>query len=250
VGSGHAELQLETEYLSQLLGGLVRSMRPRQLALGQFFLASSAGGIYAGARGAPYTEQSEERPLAPYGFNKLQQESIVRRWSVDTGAPALIGRLSNIYGPGQNLSKGQGLISQVCRTVILHQTFVLYTSPDTLRDYLYVNDAGDLVADGLDRLREEHAAGARPSVVTKILASGQACTIATILGEVRRIAKCPVRVVMAASPSSRYQASDLRMNSVEWRELDRRSKTTLSAGIRMVMNYILHGLQQGRLPHS
>lgn len=246
VGSGPTELQRETKLLSHLLDGLHRAMDCQQLQSGQFFLASSAGGVYAGSSGPPYTERCEERPLAPYGFNKLKQESIVRRWSADTGTPALIGRLSNIYGPGQKLSKSQGVISQVCRSVLVRQPFVLYVPPDTIRDYLFVDDAGALIADGLDRLRREHLAGARPRVVLKIFASMQPSTIATVLGEVRRISRRPVRVVLATSPSARHQASDLRMHSVEWPELDRRPTTTLSAGMRTVMNDILNDMQQGR----
>lgn len=246
VGSGQPELDQETSYLSHLLGGLARSMRPKQLSAGQFFLASSAGGVYAGSPSSPpYSEHSEPSPLAPYGFNKLRQESIVRRWSADTGAPAMIGRLSNIYGPGQKLAKSQGVISHVCRCVLFRQPFMLYVSPDTLRDYLYVDDAAFLIAAGLDRLRREHTPGTKPSVVVKVLACGRASTIATILGEVRRVAKAPVRVMIVASPNERHQAADLRMTSVEWTELDGHSKTTLAAGIRMVINDILDGLQRG-----
>ena len=96
---------------------------------------------------------------------------------------------------------------------MLHQPIFLYVSLDTLRDYLYVDDASVLVVDGLDLLRREHAAGTGPTVVTKILSSGWASTVASILGEVRRITKSPVKVVMAVSPTTRYQTSDLRMNS-------------------------------------
>ena len=248
VSSGSAELRRETDSLSQLLRGLLRAMSSQQMRSGQFFLASSAGGVYAGSRGAPFTERSRECPLAPYGFNKLEQESIVRRWSIEAGTPALIGRLSNIYGPGQRLSKRQGVVSEACRRVLAHQPFVLYVPLDTIRDYLFVGDAGALIADGLDRLRHKHSADASPPVVLKILASRQPTTIATVLGEVRRIAKRPVRVVMASSPSARHQASDLRMNSVAWPELDRRSMTTLSVGIRMVMTDILNDMEQGRSP--
>ncbi len=158
VGSSSTELQRETEALAHLLGGLARAMGSLRMGSGQVFLASSAGGVYAGSVGAPYSEHSSERPLAPYGFNKLEQESLVRHWSNETGTPALIGRFSNIYGPGQNLSKSQGLVSQVCRRVLAHQPFVLYVPLDTIRDYIFVDDASALVAGGLDRLRREHGA--------------------------------------------------------------------------------------------
>jgi UDP-glucose 4-epimerase len=250
VGSGSRELKQETEALSHLLRGLVRAMGSAQMGSGVVFLASSAGGVYAGSAGAPYSEMSAERPLAPYGFNKLVQESLVRRWSSETGTPAFIGRLSNIYGPGQTLSKSQGLVSQVCRRTLAHQPLVLYVPLDTIRDYIYVDDAGALVADGLDRLRWGHLAGTANPVVVKVLASGQGTTIATVLGEVRRIIKRPVRVVLASSPSARHQAPDLRMTSVVWPELDRRPMTTLSAGIRAVLTDILDDMGHGNAPRE
>ncbi len=73
-------------------------------------------------------------------------------------------------------------------------------------------------------------------------------TIATILSEVRRIIKRPVRVVLASSPSARGQAPDLRMTSVVWPELDQRPTTTLSAGIRAVLTDILDKLCRGNTP--
>lgn len=246
VGSGPAELTCETEVLRHLLDELFRAMGARRVPSGAFFLASSAGGVYAGSSGAPYNERSEARPLAPYGWNKLEQESLVERWSRECGGPALIGRLSNLYGPGQNLAKSQGLISQVCRGIFRHQPLMLYTPLDTIRDYLFVGDAALLIADGLERLGIETANGAAPSVVTKVLASQQPTTIATVLGEFRRITKRPVRVVLARSDTARHQAPDLRMTSVVWPELDERPMTTLSAGIRAVINDVLAEVELGR----
>ena len=250
VGSGSRELKHETEALSHLLRGLVHAMGSRRMSSGQVFLASSAGGVYAGSAGAPYSEQTAVSPLAAYGFNKLEQEYLVRRWSRETGTPVLIGRLTNIYGPGQNLSKSQGLVSQVCRRTLAHQPFVLYVPLDTIRDYIYVDDASVLIADGLDRLRRGSPAGAAHPVVLKIIASRRGTTIATVLSEIRRIMKHPVRVVHASSPSALVQAPDLRMTSVVWPELDQRPMTTLSAGIRAVLTDLLEKVGRGNSPLS
>jgi UDP-glucose 4-epimerase len=58
--------------------------------------------------------------------------------------------------------------------------------------------------------------------------------------------KRPVSVIIAASPNAARQARDLRMTSVVWPELDRRPMTTLSEGIRWVLNDILDSSAQGR----
>jgi UDP-glucose 4-epimerase len=186
-------------------------------------------------------------PLSPYGWNKLQQEDLARRWGLETATPVMVGRMSNLYGPGQNLKKVQGLISQMCLRVLTRQPLVLYVPLDTIRDYLYANDAGRLVADCLDRLHAESAAGLEPSTVIKILASQQTATVATVLAQLRWITKRPVSVIVAASPETVRQARDLRMGSSVWPELDQHPVTTLSEGIRSVLMGILVLAGQGRL---
>lgn len=45
---------------------------------GTFFYPSSAGGVYAGSSGPPFTEFTKPQPLAPYGFAKLALEAEVQ----------------------------------------------------------------------------------------------------------------------------------------------------------------------------
>src|SRR5699024_9202621 len=100
----------------------------------------------------------------------------------DVGVPVAIGRLANLYGPGQNLEKPQGLISQLS---LSHHTAVpvnVYVSLDTLRDYLYVDDAAALVVDLVETIAASPGSGA----VTKILASGHSVSVAALLGELNR----------------------------------------------------------------
>ena len=246
VGSGASDLEHETRALSCLLAGVTENLCGRGMGTGAMFLASSSGGVYAGVGSPPFHEDSPVAPLAPYGWNKLEQESLARQWSLETATPVLIGRLSNLYGPGQNLTKGQGLITQVCLRVMNRQPLILYVPLDTIRDYLFARDAGQLVAEGLGRLRLESSRTAMTPDVVKILASHQPATISTVLAQLRWIMKRPVSVIIAASPNAAWQARDLRMTSSVWPELDRRPMTTLSEGIRWVVNDILDSSTLGR----
>ena len=208
---------------------------------GKLFFASSAGGVYAGASSAPFTESHPPRALAPYGEAKLSAEVAVRRFAEATGNAVIIGRIANLYGPGQNLGKAQGLISHLCRAHITGQPLSVYVSLDTIRDYLFVDDCADMIGDALDA--SQLAAGLS---TTKIFASHQGTTVGALIGECRRVFKRTPRLVLGTSTSSRFQVKDLRLRSTVWPELDRRAMTPLPAGIAATAASLLRSTQLAR----
>ena len=243
MGTSAQALRLELEALRVTLDTLAAAPRASE---GAFFFSSSAGGVYAGVSAPPYDESSPVRPLADYGRAKLDGEAIVTAWSRRTGTPTLIGRIANLYGPGQNLGKAQGLISQICRTHLTGQPLSIYVSLDTLRDYLYAPDCARLIVAGLARLRQDQAA-TRLSVVTKVLASQRAITIGAVLGEMGRIFKRSPRIVLGASAVAAVQPKDLSLRSKVWPELDRRSLTPFPVGVANTAADLLRRLQTGAL---
>ena len=193
---------------------------------GSVFLASSAGALYAGLADPPYTERSGTAPLSPYGHSKLALEARLRALAGGTGLAAAIGRITNLYGPGQNLAKPQGLISHLCRAHVTGQPIGIYVPLDTLRDYLFVDDAAALVLDLLDAVTD------RPGEASvKILASQCSVSVAALVMQAQRVFRRPIRVLFGASSQAARQARDLRVRSVVWPELDRRSLCTLPSGI-------------------
>ena len=145
VGTSQEALDAELS----VLRGFLEGWHPRDSA---FFFASSAGGVYAGSAGPPFTEETTPVPLAPYGHAKISAEQLTREFSARTGVPVLAARISNLYGPGQDISKPQGLVSQLCRAQLTRQPLSVYVSLDTMRDYLYVDDAARMSVAALDAL--------------------------------------------------------------------------------------------------
>lgn len=211
---------------------------------GSFFLASSAGGVYAGSSGSPRDEFTAPRPLAPYGHAKLALEQAAAEFAEATGVPVLVGRLSNLYGPGQNLAKPQGLISHIARAHLLGQPISVYVPLDTMRDYLYATDAARLVMDGMARLR---GSGAEGRVVTKVLASHQSVTVGFLVAEFRRVTRRKPRVVYGASSAAAYQVKDLRLRSVVWPELDSAPVVPLPVGMAQLLRGMETSLRAGEL---
>ncbi|MTD14106.1 NAD-dependent epimerase/dehydratase family protein [Nakamurella sp. YIM 132087] len=207
---------------------------------GSVFVASSAGALYAGAAGAPFTERSAVAPLAPYGRAKVEMEQAADDFARRTGHRVVLGRIANLYGPGQDMNKGQGLVSHLCRAHLERRPLSVFVPLDTVRDYLFVDDCARMVLDLLDRCDTvadstvTSTVGTdtgNPGAVVKILASGQGTTIGALLGECRRLFKRTPKVVLGSSDTARFQARDLRLRSVVWPEIDRRPLTTLPAGI-------------------
>ena len=237
--TGLAHLERELEYLDALLGGL-RAGSP-----GTFFLASSAGALYAGSQAPPFSEHTPIAPISEYGWVKAEMESRVRTWAAETGGRAVVGRIANLYGPGQGLEKPQGLISQIIRSHLVRTPISIYVPLDTMRDYVYAPDCGELVRDVLRRVREEGTPAG--SVVTKILASHQQVTVGRILAEVRRMFRRSPQVVLGSSPQAALQARDLRLRSRVWPDLDRRPMTPLGAGILATTAHLRDVQRAGRL---
>lgn len=224
IGTGESELRRETQLFETMLDAVAGGADVSVL------LASSAGGVYAASPDVPITERSEPMPLSEYGHNKLRQEALLRDWVRSRGARGVAAQLSTLYGSGQSLGKNQGLLSHLCRSVVTQQPVSIFVSLDTLRDYLFVDDAAHMVAAAVERSFDEPP----PSVVTKVIASAQSISIGGVLAEVRRVCPKPPRTVLGSSPNRAAHGSTLSFRSVVWTEIDRRTLTTLPAGIAAI----------------
>ena len=192
---------------------------------GVVFLASSAGGLYAGSSDPPFTEDTEPRPLVAYGQVKLRMEQQLAELVGGTHLRAVVGRLANVYGPGQRLGKPQGILSQLCLADATGSPLPVFVSTDTIRDYVHVADVARMVRRSLELVRDEPPG----TVVVKVLASGSPVTVGHLIGEARRVFHRPLRTIPLAG--GRGQVLDLRMRSVRWPEVDALATTTLAAGL-------------------
>lgn len=237
--SSEQALASELEQLGAVLDGISAhaSSAPTK---GAIFYASSAGGVYAGSARPPFSELTVPEPISPYGRHKLQAEKLVADAAERSGASSLIGRIANLYGPGQRLDKLQGIISHIALARLTSRPASIYVSLDTLRDYILVDDCAALVLDGAERVL------ATGESVTKVLCSGQATTIAALLGQFKALSGGKPKVVLGTSASGALQARDLRLRSVVWPDLDRRRAANLPAGIHATMMDVLAGIQSGQ----
>jgi UDP-glucose 4-epimerase len=160
-------------------------------------------------------------------------EDDVAAFARATGTAVLVGRMANLYGPGQNLAKPQGLIAHVGMAALRREPVSIYVPLDTIRDYLFAPDAGRMVVEAIERQEEARRDGAPPRSITKIFASEIETTVASVLHAWRQALHRPLRVALAANAAGRMQPRVLSFRSRIWAEV-RRQPTLLPMGVDAV----------------
>ena len=224
----------ETAHELRLLEGLLTALAAWLPAgSGAVFLTSSAGGVYAGSSEPPFDEHTIPVPISPYGELKLSQESSARR-ILSGQVPLVIGRFSNLYGADFNPSKGQGLIQQLCVASLRRRPLNLYVSMDTVRDYLFAEDAAALAWVAVD-----DAVSRQPAEpIVAIIASGEPTTVSRVIATIENVTHRRVPLALGTHPSARRQVIDLRLVPSTDRLAGRTSTTPLPAGIKRVVDAI------------
>jgi UDP-glucose 4-epimerase len=100
---------------------------------------SSAGTIY-GSSSIKVNEDFEKTPYSPYGINKLTMEYYLHYYKMRFNLNYDIYRISNVYGIGQDISKGLGVINTFLDNIIRHSKVNVFGDGKTIRNYIYIND--------------------------------------------------------------------------------------------------------------
>jgi UDP-glucose 4-epimerase len=204
---------------------------------GVIVLVSSAGGVHAGSLVPPFDETTPPAPISPYGRARLAQEEAAaellgQRW------PVVLARVSNVYGPGQDLTKLQGLISRLALCSLTREPLNLFVPLSTVRDYIYVDDVARLIHAWI---AEEAATPAAARV--RILASGQGTSIGQLVRAAQDVGHRKVPIAMGTHPSASSQAPDLRFVPSRPETADLLSSTTIPVGMKRVFDDLLRRLE-------
>ena len=220
-------------FMTMISEGLPRASRGRVLVV------SSAGGVYAGSSPAPFSASTTPSPIGAYGRLKAEQEDVACR-ILSPHADVIIARISNLYGPGQDLSKLQGVISQLCSAGITKQPVSIFVSLDTLRDFIYVDDAAQLALHWL------YAGGL--GITTRVIASGTSTSLGRIITLVNDVVRSRVPIAYGLHASASAQSRDMRLTPDSDSVTEMFSYTSLPVGIRAVYLDLLERHAVGRQP--
>jgi UDP-glucose 4-epimerase len=222
------ELRAFTRYLAALRDWCA------PLPMGRFFLASSAGGVYGGSEDPPFSSETPPRPLGSYGRLKLRQEEVCQEL-LSNRFRIIVGRIANLYGPGQDTSKLQGLVSRLCLASITRQTMTIFVPVDTLRDFIYVDDAAILALHWTDVA----ATGTR----VRIIATGEPMTLGHVISTTRDVVRTQIPLAHGLHASASAQALDIRLTPDRDDVSTSFARTPLPVGIRQVYLDLLNSYQ-------
>ena len=221
-GSSAAEMAQETA----LVGELVK--RAQELSLSarpvDFHLMSSAGGLFENQTHCD--RNSTPAPLRPYGVGKLHQEQLLRQAAgLDR---CRIYRPSSVYGITR--SRRVGLITALISNALRGRTTRIFGNPNTLRDYVLVEDIGNYLAQKI--LKPDHG----PAVETLLLANGRSASIFEVIERIRERTDRPLLLQFDPHPANVSNMSFLPSAlPTDWQA------TSLASGIARIATSLRSG---------
>lgn len=147
----------------------------------RYLLVSTGGALYGDADFA--SEQSRLAPGSYHGAGKLALESFFGVFGQRHPGRLSILRPANVYGPGQPLRAGFGVIRTLLERARDGGSLVVYGDGGAVRDYLYIDD---MVA--------ACVAALRGPAVTCNIGSGEGVALRDLIAIVERVTGKPLAV--------------------------------------------------------
>ena len=114
------------------------------LKIRKFVFISSAGTIYGRTEHAA-KETSFTSPFSPYGITKLTMEFFLNYFNARCNINFDVYRVSNVYGEGQDVNKGMGIINTFLEHIVSNSSIHVFGNGENVRNYLYADDFAELL---------------------------------------------------------------------------------------------------------
>jgi len=196
--------------------------------LRRIIYVSSGGTVYGIPRENPLREDHPTEPICSYGITKLAVEKYIAMYSDIYGIDYRICRPANVYGEGQHLHVGQGVIGVFLEQCLKKQSIEIWGDGTVSRDYNYVED----MVRGVVELIQHNGEGRIFNI-----SSGRGYSLNDIITIIRDDLKIPVHVNYLSA-----RGFDVPVNILDsarlMRETGWKPQIDLMTGMRRVYDYL------------
>lgn len=212
---------------------LLEAMRRRGAASPRLIFTSSGGTVYGKLRQVPVHEDHPMAPITAYGAGKGAAELYIGLYRALHNLDCLIARISNPYGAGQDMARGQGAVTTFLHRALTNQPIVIWGDGEVIRDYIHISDvAAGLVA--LARMPRTDKA------FTFNIGSGQGVSLNSIVRELESHLGHPIEV--RREPDRPFDVPVSVLNISLAREmLDWEPRLSFPEGIRLTLDDLKRG---------
>lgn len=122
----------------------------KELFVPRIVFASSAS-VYGCATVVPIKEDCCDKPMSPYGFQKLSAETYLRLYAEKAGLSAVCLRFFNVFGERQHAaSEYSGVISKFSAAAMTDSPITIFGDGLQTRDFIHVSDVARAVLAAAD----------------------------------------------------------------------------------------------------
>jgi UDP-glucose 4-epimerase len=188
---------------------------------------STGGAIYGRCSDKPFKEDDAVNPISPYAINKLALEGYLKYFRNSRGLDYVIYRISNPYGPLQNVTGAQGIIPIYLNKIKNNLPLDVFGDGSMRRDYIYIKDTIDMICKSFEKTSQD----------IYNLGSGSSNTINDIIYEISKVTKQSVQINYMPERATDIKNVELDMSRF-YNEYNMRANTSLSEGIFHTWQYV------------
>jgi UDP-glucose 4-epimerase len=191
---------------------------------------SSGGTLYGNPESIPVNETHPLNPLSFHGAGKVALETFLRTFSILPKKNTTIVRPSNVYGPGQSLRSGFGVIRTMLEHVLCGTMMEIWGDGTSIRDFLYIDDMVSALITLIDFPHDNN---------TYNVGSGIGCS----LNQLREIIEsiCGKKLAAVYRPSRKTDVKTIILDSSRLIEKTKWLPTvSLELGIELTWKWLKH----------
>jgi nucleoside-diphosphate-sugar epimerase len=180
---------------------------------------ASSSSIYGDAERYPTPEETEPRPISPYGITKLGCEQLAHAYAQGFGLDAVVLRYFTFYGPRQRPDMA---LARIVDALARGSSFELYGDGLQSRSFTYVADGVEATMAAMERA---------PAGSVYNVGGGEEATMREAIATLERVSGRTLDLVEAPSAAGDVRRTSADATRIE-RDLGWQATTTLEDGLR------------------